>query len=169
MKPEKLVLAAFGPFAERTEVDFSKLGSDGIFLIGGDTGAGKTTLFDAVSFALYGEASGGKARRSTKSFHSDYAPAERRAEVAFTFEHKGRHYTVTRKPEHPHLSRGGDKITVTPADAWMLCEETREERSGLEAVTTKPAVWRILPRLSPAAVWWSPAGTVFFWMMTAGK
>lgn len=134
MKPEKLVLAAFGPFAERTEVDFSKLGSDGIFLIGGDTGAGKTTLFDAISFALYGEASGGKARRSTKSFHSDYAPAERRAEVAFTFEHKGRHYTVTRKPEHPHLSRGGDKITVTPADARMLCEETREERSGLEAV-----------------------------------
>lgn len=72
MKPLKLIMSAFGPFAEETTIDFEALGTDGIFLITGDTGSGKTTIFDAISFALYGEASGGRARRSAKNFRSDY-------------------------------------------------------------------------------------------------
>lgn len=89
MKPIQLVLSAFGPYVKRTVIDFSALGEEGLFLIAGDTGAGKTTIFDAISFALYGEASGGKEKRKSKSFHSDYVSDQTETYVELTFRHRG--------------------------------------------------------------------------------
>ena len=69
MKPLYMTISAFGPFAEKTEISFEKLGGHGLFLISGDTGAGKTTIFDAVCFALFGEVSG--SNRGVESVRSD--------------------------------------------------------------------------------------------------
>ena len=71
MRPLKLKMSAFGPYAEVTEIDFEKLGTNGLYLITGDTGAGKTTIFDAISFALYGTPSGNM--REASMLRSMYA------------------------------------------------------------------------------------------------
>ena len=94
MKPKKLVISAFGPYGEKTVVDFEKLGEKGLYLITGDTGAGKTTLFDAITFALYGEASGNV--RETGMFRSKYAPDDVPTYVELTFIYQGKDYKVTR-------------------------------------------------------------------------
>ena len=74
MRPERLIISAFGPYAQREEIDFRRLGGHGLYLITGDTGAGKTTIFDAITFALYGEASGEV--RESGMFRSKYAEAD---------------------------------------------------------------------------------------------
>ena len=119
MRPIRLEMSAFGPYAGLETVDFTRLGESGLFLIAGDTGAGKTTLFDAISFALYGVASGGTKRRSGKSFRSDFARAEDETWVRFTFESGGKRWTVRRSPEY--LKPG--RKTPRPAEAELVCED----------------------------------------------
>ncbi len=137
MKPVKLVVSAFGPYAEKTEIDFGLFGETGLFLITGDTGAGKTTIFDAISFALYGEAAGGRERRTGKSFRSDYASPAANTYVELTFTHKGETWRIKRNPEYIRAKQKGEGTTVQSAGAEMECLETRELRLGLQEVNAR--------------------------------
>lgn len=137
MKPVKIILSAFGPYAGLTEIDFSLLGENGLFLIAGDTGAGKTTIFDAISFALYGEASGGKERRKNKSFRSDYASSKTETYVELTFTHKEQTWIIRRNPEYSRAKKNGEGTTTQPANAEMSCVESKEYIFGLTDVNVR--------------------------------
>lgn len=130
MRPIELKMSAFGPYAGEEIIDFSLLGKNGLFLITGDTGAGKTTIFDAICFALYGQASGGSKRRSNKSFRSDFADETRETWVEFTFEHRGMRYRIRRNPEYQKANRK----TPKPADAQMECLDDGRVWSRIEEV-----------------------------------
>lgn len=137
MKPIKLIMSAFGPYAGITEIDFSLLGESGLFLIAGDTGAGKTTIFDAISFALYGEASGGNERRKSKSFRSDYASPKVETYVKFTFTHKDETWVIRRNPEYIRSKLIGTGITKQTADAHLSCLETGRVWFGQQEVNAQ--------------------------------
>ncbi len=113
MRPCKLTLSAFGPYACATTVDFEALGTSGVYLVCGDTGAGKTMIFDAVCFALFGEASGdAKAgARSTSSMRSDYAAPDAETYVELEFSYRGERYTVRRNPDYDRAKRRGEGMT----------------------------------------------------------
>ena len=98
MRPLKLTLSAFGPYAREQVLDFSKLGTGGVYLITGDTGAGKTTIFDGIIFALYGKASGKSREPST--LRSKYAAPETPTFAELTFAYDRAVYTVRRSPEY---------------------------------------------------------------------
>lgn len=115
MKPIKLTMSAFGPYAGRTVLQLSDLGDSGLYLICGDTGAGKTTIFDAITFALYGAASG--TARQSDMFRSKYASADTPTFVELLFACKGKQYTVRRVPEYTRPALRGNGMTLQRADA----------------------------------------------------
>ncbi len=117
MRPLSLTMCAFGPFAGKAELALSALGERGLYLITGVTGAGKTTVFDAITFALYGEASG--QNRDASMLRSKYAPPHEPAYVTLTFQHRGAQYTVERTLPRERESRRG-KGTVTEAGGATL-------------------------------------------------
>ena len=133
MKPRKLVISAFGPYAGRIEVDFEKLGSQGLYLITGDTGAGKTTIFDAITFALYGEASGEV--RQPGMFRSKYAKAETPTFVELTFLYQGKAYTVNRNPEYLRPKGRGTGFTTQKGDARLIYPDGRQPVTRSREVT----------------------------------
>lgn len=96
MRPLELSMCAFGPYAKRVDLDFSRFGEHGLYLIFGDTGAGKTMLFDAIAYALFGESSG---NRDVGTLRSGFADDQTPTEVCLTFEHAGKTYTVKRRPQ----------------------------------------------------------------------
>lgn len=119
MRPLKLKLSAFGPYKGVTEIDMEKLGERGLYLITGDTGAGKTTIFDAITFALFGEASG--ENRTAGMLRSKYAEPETPTEVEMCFRYRGQDYTVKRNPEYERPAKRGGGTTIQKADAelWL--------------------------------------------------
>ena len=121
MRPTKLIMSAFGPYADVTEIDFGALGASGVYLVCGDTGAGKTMIFDAICFALFGEASGDSkaGARSTYSLRSDYADAKAKTYVELSFEYRGAAYRVKRNPEYERAKDRGEGVTRQKADAEL--------------------------------------------------
>ena len=130
MRPIELKMSAFGPYAGTETVDFSQFGPGCLFLVTGDTGAGKTSIFDAISFALYGEASG--RTRETKGFHSDFAPRNAETVVELKFEHEGRIYTAQRSPAYMVPKRDGSGERLHPAWAELACDDGRSWSSVRE-------------------------------------
>ncbi len=122
MKPLKLTISAIGPYATTMEpIDFTQFEDKGTFLITGDTGAGKTTIFDSICYALYGEASG--SYRGNKNLRSEYASADTPSFVEFTFSHQGKEYTVRREPSYMRKKRRGEGAVEEKENAILHMED----------------------------------------------
>lgn len=131
MRLHRLTLTAFGPFAGTEEIDFDDLSGAGLFLIHGPTGAGKTSVLDAVCFALYGQVPG--LRNRAKTLHSDHAPADRAPRVELEFTVRGRRFRVRRSPEWSRPKRRGEGLTRENASVTL--EELDD--GGWSALTTR--------------------------------
>lgn len=118
MRPLKLKISAFGPYSGVTEFDFEKLGTGGLYLITGDTGAGKTTIFDAITYALYGEPSG--KNREVSMLRSKYANEATPTEVELVFSYRDEEYIVKRNPEYEREAKRGGGMTKQSANAEII-------------------------------------------------
>ncbi|MGN0308250.1 MAG: AAA family ATPase [Lachnospiraceae bacterium] len=123
MRPLSLILSAFGPYAGKTVLDFRELGERGLYLITGDTGAGKTTIFDAITYALYGEASGDY--RKPEMFRSKYAQAGIPTFVELSFLCRGKEYQIRRTPRYLRPKERGEGMTWQNESAQLIEPEGR--------------------------------------------
>lgn len=123
MRPVRLKMSAFGPYAGETVLDLDKLGDSGLYLITGDTGAGKTTIFDAITYALYGEASGSD--RKVQMLRSKYAEPETLTSVELDFIYGGKKYSIQRNPEYTRPKSRGEGTTVEKASARLTYPDGR--------------------------------------------
>lgn len=124
MKPIKLVMSAIGPYAGlMPPIEFTRFTNGGLFLISGATGAGKTMIFDAICYALYGTASG--SLRDAKNLRSEYATIETRSFVQFTFEHQNGKYFIERRPPQERQSQRGESMVSDPEKVTLKCPDGR--------------------------------------------
>ena len=130
MRPLKLTMTAFGPYAGKEEIDFARLGASGLYLITGDTGAGKTTIFDAITYALFGQASG--PNREPGMLRSKYADPYARPGVELTFLYGGKEYTVRRTMDYRRKKLKGDGYTDAPGEAELELPDGRTEKKEKE-------------------------------------
>ncbi len=133
MRPIRLTMSAFGPYANQTILELSKLGEKGLYLITGDTGAGKTTIFDAICFALYGEASG--MSRQSDMLRSNYAMPSTPTYVELEFLCRGKRYLVRRSPEYLRPKERGDGVTTQKAEALLEYPDDRRPVTKYKEVT----------------------------------
>lgn len=134
MRPLKITMSAFGPYAGEVTLDMQKLGKSGIYLITGDTGAGKTTVFDAISYALYGEASGNY--RENTTLRSKYASADTPTFVELEFEYNNEIYKINRNPEYPRPNKRGEGFTKQRAEAKIFMPDN-SVITNIKEVTAK--------------------------------
>lgn len=117
MRPIRIEMSAFGPYAGKQTVEMNRLGTSGIYLITGDTGAGKTTIFDAIVFALYGTASSD--RRSGDMLRSRYAEPDTPTEVKLVFAYRNKEYEIRRNPTYQRPKLRGEGMTQENASAEL--------------------------------------------------
>ena len=138
MRIHRLELQAFGPFAERQQIDFDRLGAHGLFLLNGPTGAGKSSVLDAICYALYGSVPG--ARQGAKRLRSDHAPESLAPEVTCEFSVGGRRLEVIRNPQWSRPAKRGKGTTSEPArtllreqvDGEWVQKSARNDEAGGE-------------------------------------
>ena len=129
MRPLKLRMEAFGPYIDECEIDFTKFGTRGLYLITGNTGAGKTTIFDAITFALYGELSG--KNREGNMMRSKYAEPDQDTYVELEFECRGKRYKVRRNPSYEKAKKYAEGTTVKAASAVLTLPDGRTLNKGV--------------------------------------
>jgi len=138
MRPTKLIMSAIGPYAGLQELNLAELGDHGIYLITGDTGAGKTTIFDAITYALYGETSGEV--RDSSMLRSKYAQPECPTFVELHFVNKEQHYQIRRNPQYEQPTKKGDKTTLEKPNSVLIMpdqtviDKTNEVNDQIKAI-----------------------------------